>query len=637
MSDAGTGRRTPAARLARWLCPLLAACLLAGCAGVRIRPVSTQEFITQRRGDILSSGALSIAARDALSVIGQDPAPCRRDPAPCIDALSSPSGLATEQRLSALAELWLAQALNEDVPDSAAGLDTYLQAARYAYAYLFRTARPPALRAFEDRQTQVRDYYNYATQQASLKAYRHYLEHPAEVRRGGAVLRTADWRLRIRNADVRLPEGERLPDELIPASTLTFRGLRSIYRRDGLGAELVAVTRSDRQDAEDFPSPWSEPAFPAVTAVLSFPGDDLEAVLRTREATLTVYDPYRHDAIRLAGDTVPLAANFTSGYGLWLARSDFAVQAIRNVLGGADGLRAPHIYLLQPYDPERRIVLMLHGLASSPEAWVNVANEVLGDEALRRNYQIWQVYYPTGQPLAHNNQAIRRAFQDTLAHFDPGRAAPAGRDIVLIGHSMGGVLGRLLVSSSGSVLYDAIQAHYRPDPDQQARIVRDFGGLLRFTPVAGISRAVFIAAPHRGTPYADNNLARLASSLVRLPLTLLEQFGGLTRLAQPGKADRALVANGIDNLSEKDDYLRLSGGMAISPAVRYHSIIARRSMDGPLEDSDDGLVPWRSAHLEGAESEKIIPGSHSIQETPPAILEIRRILHEHLRALEPYR
>jgi len=635
MSTPETGRR--GASPARWIGLLLAACLLTGCAGVRIRPVSTQEFITQRRGDILSSGALSIAARDALSVIGQDPAPCRRDPTPCIDALSSPSGLATEQRLSALAELWLAQALNEDIPDSAAGLDTYLQAARYAYAYLFRTARPPALRAFEDRQTQVRDYYNYATQQASLKAYRHYLAHPAEVRRGVAVLGTAGWRLRIRNADVRLPEGERLPDELIPASTLTFRGLRSIYRRDGLGAELVAVTRANREGAGGFPHPWSEPAFPAVTAVLSFPGDDLETVLRAREATLTVYDPYRHDAIRLGGDTVPLAANFTSGYGLWLARSGFATQAIRNVLGGADGLRAPHIYLLQPYDPERRIVLMLHGLASSPEAWVNVANEVLGDEELRRNYQIWQVYYPTGQPLAHNNQAIRRAFQDTLAHFDPARAAPAGRDIVLIGHSMGGVLGRLLVSSSGGILYDAIQARYRPGPDLQARIVRDFGGLLRFTPVAGVSRAVFIAAPHRGTPYADNNLARLASSLVRLPLTLLEQFGGLTRLAQPGKADRALVANGIDNLSEKDDYLRLSGGMAISPAVRYHSIIARRSMDGPLEDADDGLVPWRSAHLEGAESEKIIPGSHSIQETPPAILEIRRILHEHLRELEPSR
>jgi triacylglycerol esterase/lipase EstA (alpha/beta hydrolase family) len=613
--------------------------LLVGCAGVRIKPVSTQEFIAQHRGDILSSGTLSIAARNTLSIVGQDPAPCRLDPSLCIGALSNPTGLDEEQRLSALAELWLVQALNQGRSDDSTGLDPYLQAARYAYAYLFYTSRPPARRAFEDRQTQVRDYYNYATEQVSLRAYRHYQTHPGEAPLNGAALQTAKWRLRIRNADVRLPEGERLPDELIPASTLTFRGLRSIYRRDGLGAELVAVTQANREDTGNFPHPWSEPAFPAVTAVLSFPGGDLEAILRAREATLRVYDPYKHDAIRLAGDTVPLAANFTSGYGLWLARSDFASQAIRNVLGSADGLREPHIYLLQPYDPKRRIVLMLHGLASSPEAWVNVANEVLGDEDLRRNYQIWQVYYPTGRPLAYNNRAIRQAFQATLDHFDPDHTAPAGRDITLIGHSMGGVLGRLLVSSSGNVLHDAIQARYSLEPEQQARLLNDYSGLLYFTPVSGVSRAVFIAAPHRGTAYANNHLARFASSLIRLPLAIFQDLSGLTRMTQRGQAqyDRALMSNGIDNLSDQDGYLRLSNAMAISPAVRYHSIIARRSEDGPLEDSDDGLVPWRSAHLEGASSEKIIPGTHSIQETPPAILEVRRILHEHLRALEPDR
>ncbi len=204
---------------------------------------------------------------------------------------------------------------------------------------------------------------------------------------------------------------------------------------------------------------------------------------------------------------------------------------------------------------------------------------------------------------------------------------------------MGGVLGRLLVSSSGSVLYDAMQTRYQLDPEQQARLVRHFDSLLHFTPVAGVSRAVFIAAPHRGTPYADNRLARFASSLIRLPLTIFEDLSGLTRLTQRGNAphDRALMANGIDNLSDKDSYLRLSNGLAISPAVRYHSIIARRSANGPLEASDDGLVPWRSAHLEGAASEKIIPGAHGIQETPPAILEIRRILHEHLREIKPRR
>jgi hypothetical protein len=66
--------------------------------------------------------------------------------------------------------------------------------------------------------------------------------------------------------------------------------------------------------------------------------------------------------------------------------------------------------------------------------------------------------------------------------------------------------------------------------------------------------------------------------------------------------------------------------MPISPAVRYHSIIANNTPGVPLADSDDGLVPYRSAHLDGAESEKIIPFSHSVQETPQAILELRRIL-----------
>ncbi|XOT95034.1 alpha/beta hydrolase, partial [Alcaligenes pakistanensis] len=96
-------------------------------------------------------------------------------------------------------------------------------------------------------------------------------------------------------------------------------------------------------------------------------------------------------------------------YGLWLARSDFSTQALRTVLGRDGGIESPHVFLLQPYDPNRRVIIMLHGLASSPEAWINVANEVLGDEELRDRYQIWQVYYPTNLPLPYNNAEIRKA------------------------------------------------------------------------------------------------------------------------------------------------------------------------------------------------------------------------------------
>src|SRR5690606_27459834 len=179
-----------------------------------------------------------------------------------------------------------------------------------------------------------------------------------------------------------------------------------------------------------------------------FPGDDLEGLLATRELTISAHDPYDEHAIELHGLDVPLAANYSAGYGLWLARSGFARQSLQTLFGRERGITRPHLYMMQPYDPDRRILLMIHGLASSPEAWVSVANEVMGDEILRREFQIWQVYYPTNIPLVLNQSAIRRVFSDTLQHFDPQGTAQASRDTVLIGHSMGGVLSRLLVSTA---------------------------------------------------------------------------------------------------------------------------------------------------------------------------------------------
>lgn len=438
------------------------------------------------------------------------------------------------------------------------------------------------------------------------------------------------WQVLGEMSDVKLPGGKQFPHELVPASTLTFQGLRSMYRRDGFGAELVAVTARRVNDADTFKTPYSETPFPAVTVIMGFPGATLEQVMATREATLAAYDPYKRDTVALAGTTVPLAANFTSGYGLWLARSGFATQALRNVLGKEEGIEAPHVYLLQPYDPDRRTIIMLHGLASSPEAWINVANEVLGDETLRQHYQIWQVYYPTNTPLALNNRAIRDALSQTIVHFDPTGAAQASRDMVVIGHSMGGVLSRLLVSSSGTVLWDALRDHANLDEARLAQAHAEFDPVLSFDAFPGITRAVFIAAPHRGTPFAENTLSRWLSNLITLPATVVRQFAKLNRLADtdgPPRPESSIrVPNGVDNLSEKDRFVRLTATMPISPAVRYHSIIANNTPGVALEDSGDGLVPYRSAHLDGAESEKIISFSHSVQETPQAILELRRIL-----------
>src|SRR5690606_13580449 len=247
---------------------------------------------------------------------------------------------------------------------------------------------------------------------------------------------------------------------------------------------------------------------------------------------------------------------------------------------------------------------MIHGLASSPEAWVNVANEIQGDETLRQHFQVWQVYYPTNLPIAFNHASLRRALSETLDHFDPDRTAPASHDMVLIGHSMGGVLSRLLVSSSGDALWDQLLASHEIDERRLARVRHRLEPMLRFEPFPGVTRAILIAAPHRGTEVAGGRVGRLFSRLIRLPLTLLEGFDDILRaLAGTEESDqrkRPVIPNSIDNLSRDDPFVRVAATLPISPQVSYHTIIARRDPNVPLARSDDGLVPYCSAHLPGA-------------------------------------
>jgi len=146
------------------------------------------------------------------------------------------------------------------------------------------------MRALEDRQTQIRDYYNFAVQQMLTVLFAYYRDHPPQERESerGTSLQSGLWRITFRNEDVRLPSGRKIPEDLIPAASLSFAGLRNRYRHDGLGAELVAVTSNRVVDMKSAKIPFSETPFPAITAVMHFPGINLEEVLATHHALVTV-------------------------------------------------------------------------------------------------------------------------------------------------------------------------------------------------------------------------------------------------------------------------------------------------------------------------------------------------------------
>ncbi len=289
---------------------------------------------------------------------------------------------------------------------------------------------------------------------------------------------------------------------------------------------------------------------------------------------------------------------------------------------------------MQPYQPKLKTLILVHGLASSPEAWVNAANEIMGDEKLRKHYQIWQVYYPTSAPLGINRHDIADALKKTFDHYDPERKNPASRDVVIIGHSMGGILSRLLVSSSDDTLWKTLKKFHKIPEEKQEKVKTKLAPYVFFEPMHEVSRAIFLATPHRGTPFADKNIARFIASLVKMPVTVLRKAGDVVTTVFGADAKTRPTYNGVDNLSPKDPNIRAFSKLKISPKVTYHSIMGNDTPNVPLAESSDGIVPYSSAHWDGAASEVVVPSGHSVQETAQAIVEIRRILHEHLNSVD---
>ncbi len=620
---------------------------LGGCAtlrqfgpSVQVASVTPGQYIALKRGDILTSGKLSAATTETLRVAGLDEGVCAKPGLPCIEAMESSIVVREEDKRSSLAELWLQYAMTLPAPKreySASGraksaiteldadfqprLDAWMQVARQAYAYLFFTERTANQRGFEDRQTQVRDYYNLAVQEASVQLYDAYAT--GRVHGQASHFQLGRWTFVLAPSGEASPLDTRTPTELVAV----------MNDPAGSTATPPSAATPAAQASTSAAQSWSEMPSPSMTVLLRFSGKNLWEVLHDDEPELEIHDPYQVTEVTLHGQQVPLAANFTAGYALWLARSNFSHQSLRSLFGGKGGIDTPHLYMMQPYDPNRRVLLMIHGLASSPEAWVNVANELMRDDEIRQDFQVWQFYYPTNMPIAMSHDAMRHTLSEVLKHFDPSGKAQASHDMVLVGHSMGGMIARLMISSSGDHLVDTLLETAQMTPAQRELLRTKGAPVLTFLPEPEVSRVVFIATPHRGTDVAGTRLGRWIGRLVRLPLTVLED---VATIANDGQIDRndgkhGYQMNSIQNLDKDDPFVRAGADLPMSPEVHYHSIIARAKADGPLEKTDDGLVPYWSSHLPHADSEKVIVSGHSVQEATPAIVELRRILHEDMQ------
>jgi pimeloyl-ACP methyl ester carboxylesterase len=609
--------------------------LVTACATVKVEDTSPREYLTARRGDILSTGRLSQATTSEFFSHDIALESCVKEESDCIERLLDAEGRTIDDdALAAIAELAMAEAIRRDVKRSSAdfhrSMARFLTAGHYAYAYLFRVAGSSARRSLEERQAQVLDYYNYATERVAQLLFERYQQtERGHVPQPGDVSAAEGWELTTDVMEVHPPLRALGLEAIVPASALKFEGLRNTYRRDGVGAELVAIWHVPA-DASSSVGIAYQPA----TVLLHFDVATNEDLRSSHHARVYILDPYQRRTVSVQGTEVALAGNFTASYGLWLARSHLHAQALRTLFGRKSPLDHAEVLMMQPYDPGRLTVVLVHGLAASPDSWVNVANEILGDERLRERYQVWQVYYPTNLPLAISQLDVRKALENTFAIVDPKHESRASQNIVMVGHSMGGIITRLLVSTGGERVWEE---RYRAPAgsERRARLAR-LEPYLAFHPLAGVDRVIFIATPHTGTAFADNWFSKRVASLVSLPAALTERADSAADSIEGDLPEAAATLrkhpNAIDMLDPGNPFMQISAMLSIAPGITYHQIIGRKDPAVAVEKSSDGVVPYQSAFLPGAESTLIVDSGHRVQDTTPAILEIRRILLLHAAA-----
>ncbi len=393
----------------------------------------------------------------------------------------------------------------------------------------------------------------------------------------------------------------------------------------GIGVAVVGwkATSEEGKERWDFAPPTGIPL--NLTAYLDF-NEAGPPRMRLRY-------PGRTDGVRVGSRNEPLAADWSAPGALYWQMSLLDDVDLAKVFLPSRFDEETKLYLATPYKSDRIPVVFVHGLKSSPGAYRVMFNELLGEEWFRERYQAWFFNYPTG-----NSWLLSAArFRDEVARATEYAAERGPLDqwnrMVIIGHSMGGVITHASLVEPGNRVYDTFASEPLDQLDARPDTRRIIEKLAIYDPLPQPERAVFLAAPHRGSPLADRFFADWASRLIQLPKKITIDAIDLTLtefvdIVEDGETTR-IFETSIGTLSPSYDGYAAVNASPFRAGLKRHSIIGDRGR-GDTPESSDGVVPYWSSHLEPVNSELIVPADHHLTKHPESIREVKRILQLHL-------
>jgi pimeloyl-ACP methyl ester carboxylesterase len=630
-------------RRSSWLAALLAgwACLGGGCAEIAVRPINAPALCDAGESSLGPSATLAPRTVQVLRQYNLEEV-YETNPRQAFAQLLALAEREPDRGVRyALAELAhrIARQTNPAQPLEACGY--YYLCAGCADHFLFDAPADTADgdNPFDPRFRRACDLYNDAlthclrtVQQAGRLDARDELIVPTSDGQG--------FRLNVERHGFAWSADEFGP--LLFCADYEVSGLTNLHRAYGLGVPLIG-TRAAPRAAAAHAGYFDAVGFP-VTAFFRFAGP--LADLRTQRAgVLELHDPLDRPTIPVAGRPVPLQTDLTTPLAYFLAKTDLETDEWRGFLHPDAEKKRSGVFLVEPYQPGKIPVVMVHGLLSSPLTWAEMFNDLRADPDIRRRFQFWFYLYPTGDTYLQAAADLRRDLTQLRDALDPAGRDPALDQLVLVGHSMGGLVSRLLTVDSGESFRELVSTEpfsaLNLKPETRARLEP----LFYFERQSYIRRVVFIGTPHRGSGLSPSPLGRLATRLVHVPRTLRDST---QELMTAGFDVSVFWKNGrlptsVDLLAPDAPALQVLAAQPRPADVHYHSIVGQaqprtllRELTRPIlgNEQTDGVVPYRSAHLDCAESELVVPANHlTVHHQPLAVREVRRILREHEAAV----
>ena len=405
--------------------------------------------------------------------------------------------------------------------------------------------------------------------------------------------------------------------------------------RFGIGVPLIIVPdKTERHAGENFAADIVLPG----TLVMEFDRFPFGKDPRCR-ARLIFADSRNADEIELGGRKIPLEQDLSTPLA-YMAKDPPPFNFLFYMIRPDETRQMQGLYRLEAFDPDRIPVVLVHGLMSDTRTWLQMVNTLRSDPVILKKYQIYGFSYSSGNPVLHSALFLRTALRRERERIVKAGLSPEKFDrMVLVGHSMGGLLSRLAVSRSGDAVEKLITENGRHSLDElladlseeDRTRVREFTHL---EPLPFVKRVVFIAVPHKGSVMAQSWIGRLGAKMIRLPSRLISFrktrfFRQMLRAI--GKTE--LHNTGIDNLDPDNEVIAFINNVQIDKKIPVHSIIGNIREAG-CPGGSDGIVPYSSSHLDQAQSELVVKSGHSAQKNPLAIQELRRILLLHLRSAD---